>query len=535
MSSQQLDLKPPHEVLDDMPFQAVDPIPDDEYQRLARDIRERGVIQPIVTDENGTILDGHHRAAIVEQLDLDESKEPDYVVIGDLEKDRAKLARAIKTNLLGRDVDSGAKSNAVEQYIEQTWPTDEQSGALAQIETQQEVAEKLGVDQSVVSRVLNSMQRHIIKHDRLKTREYYRENPDASYREVSRQVDASNPTVTEWLKEDFDEGESEDSSDSSDDNQTSLTATATSKEKAQASQEVFKQAKKGVSAAQEQAEKTAKGETDPSEAKERVELEKSREKNRQADSKVQQKSNQDLRDEFDVSVSDMWVANGSATHKIYCGDSLNGEILEALIGGGVDIAYIDPPYGVDEDTNRGEKKREGLTNNYDFPEVKGDKSTDIAVESHRVLSNLNIPLMIYWGANNYAHKLPPSKGWIVWDKRDGVESDDNSDFELAWTNQDRACRMHRHLWKGAIKASENNQRRIHPTQKPIALSEWVINDYARQEVDSVLDPFVGSGSTLVAAENCGVDSYGVELSPEYVAATLKRLQENGCEILRGEL
>jgi DNA-binding transcriptional ArsR family regulator len=73
-----------------------------------------------------------------------------------------------------------------------------------------DVAEKLGVDRSLVSRVISNVNAHIIYHDRVKARRYYEENPDASYREVSRNVDSSQPTVTEWLKEDFDEGDAED-------------------------------------------------------------------------------------------------------------------------------------------------------------------------------------------------------------------------------------------------------------------------------------------------------------------------------------
>lgn len=273
----------------------------------------------------------------------------------------------------------------------------------------------------------------------------------------------------------------------------------------------------------------------PQKVKNEFERKVQRQKSQQADSRVQQQSNQKLRKEYGVSEGDLWIAKGDAMHRIYCGDAVDSDTLTTLIGDGVDVAYVDPPYGISEDTNRGEKKREGISQNYDFPEVHGDDSIEIAVDSHRVLSEFDIPLMVYWGANNYAHQLPASKGWIVWDKREDVESDDNSDFELAWTNQDRASRMYRHLWKGAIKASENNQKRIHPTQKPVALAEWVINDFARQDVESVLDPFAGSGSTLIAAERTGVNSYGVELSAEYVAATLKRLEENGCEIERGEV
>ncbi|AFH21874.1 hypothetical protein OSG_eHP11_00135 [environmental Halophage eHP-11] len=235
-------LPDPEEVLDDsrIQYQAMTELSDEEYRRLADDIRERGVLQPIVTDENGTILDGHHRAALAEHFDLDESREPAYVVIGDLDEDADKLARAIKQNVLGRDTKDAVKSHAVEQYIETSWDrTDD--GDLIRPETDSEVAEKLGVDRSLVSRVVNNVNAHIIDHDRVKARKYYEDNPDASYREVARQVDSAKATVTEWLKEDFDEGDDDGDDDDSDDG-ASLAAFARNKSEGEKAQETVQKA-----------------------------------------------------------------------------------------------------------------------------------------------------------------------------------------------------------------------------------------------------------------------------------------------------
>jgi hypothetical protein len=182
----------PEQVLDDdrIQYQAMTDLSNDEYRRLAEDIRERGVLQPIITDESGTILDGHHRAALAEHLDLDESRKPAFVVLGDLDDDGDKLARAIKQNVLGRDTGDAVKSHAVEQYIETTWErTDE--GDLIRPETNQDVAEKLGVGSTTVDRlfdsdmdgstleVIKNPHAGIIYHDRVKAREYYEDNPDA--------------------------------------------------------------------------------------------------------------------------------------------------------------------------------------------------------------------------------------------------------------------------------------------------------------------------------------------------------------------
>ena len=138
----------------------------------------------------------------------DESRQPPYVVLGDLDDDREKLARAIKQNVIGRDTGEGVKTLAVEQYIETTWDhTDD--GDLIRPETDTEVAEKLGVSRQLVTRVIRNANGGVIYHDRARAREYYGQNPDASYREAARQLNASQPTVTEWLNEDFDEGEAD--------------------------------------------------------------------------------------------------------------------------------------------------------------------------------------------------------------------------------------------------------------------------------------------------------------------------------------
>lgn len=269
-------LPDPEEILDDsrIQYQAMTELSDEEYQRLADDIRERGVLQPIVTDENGTILDGHHRAALAEHFDLDESREPAYVVIGDLDEDADKLARAIKQNVLGRDTKDAVKSHAVEQYIETSWDrTDD--GDLIRPETDTEVAEKLGVSRELVNKVVNRGNDTIIYHDRVKAREYYEENPDASYREVSEQVDTSRPTVAEWLKEDFDEG---DDDDDDSDGDASLAAFARNKSEGEKVQETVQKATDDDvdsdvrETAKQKATEISQNETTPKEAKNEVDI-----------------------------------------------------------------------------------------------------------------------------------------------------------------------------------------------------------------------------------------------------------------------
>lgn len=275
--SQSLEVPPrPEEILDEdrIAYQAMSDLSDEKYADLAADIRERGVLDTILIDENDTILDGHHREAITKHYDLSDRKAPSYLRLSDLDDNDEKLARAIKMNLLGRDTDQGVKADAVEQYITRAWATDDETGALVRTETNVEVGDALGVDNSLVGRVVKDLQSQIIYHDRVKAREYYRDNPDASYRDVAEQVEASRPTVTEWLKADFDEGEEEDNDDTE---QQPLNMLARNQSEVEQTRELANRARDededdDVSeVAQDEAEKVASGETTPDRAFETVE------------------------------------------------------------------------------------------------------------------------------------------------------------------------------------------------------------------------------------------------------------------------
>ena len=108
--------------------------------------------------------------------------------------------------------------------------------------------------------------------------------------------------------------------------------------------------------------------------------------------------------------------------------------------------------------------------------------------------------------------------------RDKKNSGNFADCELAWTNQTTAVRKFEHMWNGMVKASEHGQKRVHPTQKPIALAEWCIEEYAN-ECKSVLDLFAGSGSTLIACETKNKKGFMMELAPAYIDVIIRRWQE----------
>jgi len=125
----------------------------------------------------------------------------------------------------------------------------------------------------------------------------------------------------------------------------------------------------------------------------------------------------------------------------------------------------------------------------------------------------------WWGAQYYTAVLPPSSCWLVWHK----ETTGNfAACELAWTNQSKAARLLTHRWHSLLRASER-ERRWHPTQKPAALAAWAFDTLGHVD-DCLLDPFLGCGPSLIAAEQRQRTLYGLELDPGSVAVALHRWQ-----------
>lgn len=218
-------------------------------------------------------------------------------------------------------------------------------------------------------------------------------------------------------------------------------------------------------------------------------------------------------------------------HRLMCGDSVAMTDIDALLDGAkIDMAYCDPPYGADIVSSKlsaGGDKPFGNIGNMEGKAVKagvyapilGDETTDTAKDSFVLCSTLS-KTQVFWGAQYYAETLPPCSGWIVWDKQtDGSLGDG----ELAYTNQKRAIRIFQHKWSGMIKASERGERRVHPTQKPIALAVWCFENYG--EPKNVLDLFGGSGSTLIACEKTNRKCFMMELSPNYCDVIIARWEK----------
>ena len=181
----------------------------------------------------------------------------------------------------------------------------------------------------------------------------------------------------------------------------------------------------------------------------------------------------------------------------------------------VDLVLTDPPYGIRENAHRvASKTKLAKTTDYgsfDWDKEPPSKETiELTVSAGREA--------ILWGGN-YFH-LPPMRGWLVWDK---LNSGNFADCELAWTNLKMSVRKFEHMWNGMIRASERGVQRVHPTQKPLPLMSWCIG--FAPNAQTILDPFMGSGTTLRAAKDLNRKAIGIELEERYCEIAARRMQQ----------
>lgn len=194
--------------------------------------------------------------------------------------------------------------------------------------------------------------------------------------------------------------------------------------------------------------------------------------------------------------------------RLILGDSL--EVMPELSRKGALVS--DPPYGISYKSPSGR----GKTVRGDYAVIAGDD------QPFDPTPWLDWDQVALFGANHFAHMLPPSAKWLVWDKRAGMTPNNNSDCELAWVKKGGSARLITHLWNGMLKASEREDLRVHPTQKPVAVMEWVINQVTEPGV-MITDPYMGSGSTGVACVRQGRPFIGVEIDETYFKAACERI------------
>jgi len=182
-----------------------------------------------------------------------------------------------------------------------------------------------------------------------------------------------------------------------------------------------------------------------------------------------------------------------------------------------DLILTDPPYGIGA-YNTGTMGGGVLAKQSAYTATTWDNkrlTEDYFIEMLRVSKN-----QIIFGGNYFTSFLPSSPCWIIWDKKGEMDSNNFADCEMIWTNFNKPARVITHLWRGMIKQGEN-AKRVHPTQKPIDLLVNIIERYTEED-DIILDPFLGSGSTLIACEKIGRKCYGMEIDSHYCDVILQR-------------
>lgn len=201
-----------------------------------------------------------------------------------------------------------------------------------------------------------------------------------------------------------------------------------------------------------------------------------------------------------------------------------------------DLAIVDPPYGIGcmsmNYTRSGAIRTHGYSaaKRRDYRkqtewDIKPNK--DYFDELFRVSKN-----QIIWGGNYFTDVLPPSKSFVVWDKRcnDNIKND-FADCEYAWMSKGLGvARVFRYMWNGMLQGDmKNKEDRFHPTQKPIRLYTWLLSQYAKRG-DKILDTHVGSASSLIACERMGCPYVGFEIDEEYYRKASERLEEERKQI-----
>jgi DNA modification methylase len=201
-----------------------------------------------------------------------------------------------------------------------------------------------------------------------------------------------------------------------------------------------------------------------------------------------------------------------------------------------DLLLTDPPYGIGEAAgkNRSRSKAFGSSSHAphntlnriipstDYGKLQWDKEppSELEIQFLRDITDHQI----IFGGNFFP--LPPSSCWLVWDKDN---SGDFADCELAWTNIPKAVRKFRWRWNGMLQEDmAHKEFRVHPTQKPLPVMKWALSQ-APQGVRTVIDPYMGSGTTLLACKAAGLECIGIEREEQYCEAATVRLSQEVLE------
>ena len=203
------------------------------------------------------------------------------------------------------------------------------------------------------------------------------------------------------------------------------------------------------------------------------------------------------------------------------------QAMKAMQDKQFDLAIVDPPYGIGiHKMNYTQSTKGGVAKRRDYSSVTDWDSAIPTKEYFDELQRIS-KNQIVWGGNYFTEILPPTKGWILWDKR--TEEKYNNDFadgEMAWTSFDKPLRIYRHLWSGMLQGNmKDKQQRIHPTEKPKQLYKWILDNYV-EKGSKIIDTHLGSGSIAVACWDMGFDLTAYEIDKEYYDKACKRFEQH---------
>jgi len=209
-------------------------------------------------------------------------------------------------------------------------------------------------------------------------------------------------------------------------------------------------------------------------------------------------------------------------HRLLCGDSTDTNNLSLLLQNKKpDLLLTDPPYGIDyggmlkgKGDGKGGADKNGWKS-YDAPDWdKSKPESGVLQYLCQITDN-----QIIWGGNYFTDDLPPTMGWLIWDK--GQRGFSLADGEMAWTSFDNALRI-----KEYARAKANKEEKNHPTQKPIEIMSWCFeyaDRHSKIDIKLVLDTYLGSGSTMVTSHQLNRICYGMELDPKYCQVIIDRM------------
>lgn len=198
----------------------------------------------------------------------------------------------------------------------------------------------------------------------------------------------------------------------------------------------------------------------------------------------------------------------------------HGDCREILPGVSADLLLTDPPYGINVANEMAAKSGQKYGTAAAAKSRYEKSDWDLNAPSREVLDLAisRAPKAIVWGGNYMG--LPASRGWLVWDKENDGRA--FADCELAWTNLDIPVRIRRHMWNGMLRLGRE-ERNGHPTQKPLGLMAWCIG--LAGDAQTILDPFMGSGTTLRAAKDLGRRAIGIEIEERYCEIAANRMRQ----------